>query len=118
MKLHAEIIEQQELTAREAQVLKLLAEGQPDKRISSMLGIAIKTVATHIDHVYDKLQVKNRSVNARCAAISTAVAKGIIKIRFLSWLLPLGLTLWQPVDDELLRPRIRRRPVEIRRSVR
>lgn len=50
-----------ELTNRELEVLKLLAEGTSNKGIADKLFISIKTVKTHITHIFEKLDVKNRT---------------------------------------------------------
>jgi DNA-binding NarL/FixJ family response regulator len=50
-----------ELTNRELEVLKLLAEGTSNKEIAAQLFISIKTVKTHITHIFEKLDVKNRT---------------------------------------------------------
>jgi HD-GYP domain-containing protein (c-di-GMP phosphodiesterase class II) len=49
------------LTAREADVLGLLAQGRSNKEIASQLGISAKTVGNHVEHVYTKLGVTNRA---------------------------------------------------------
>jgi HD-GYP domain-containing protein (c-di-GMP phosphodiesterase class II) len=49
------------LTARESEVLRLLAVGLPNKGIAHSLGISPKTVDTHIEHIYTKLGVSNRA---------------------------------------------------------
>ncbi len=49
------------LTARESDVLALLALGMPNKGIARELGISPKTVSNHIEHVYSKLGVSNRA---------------------------------------------------------
>jgi len=53
--------EEQTLTARERQVLDLLAEGQLYKEIADELGISMPTVSTHIRNIYEKLHVQSRS---------------------------------------------------------
>jgi DNA-binding NarL/FixJ family response regulator len=49
------------LTARESEVLALLARGLPNKGIAHQLGISPKTVGNHVEHVYTKLGVSNRA---------------------------------------------------------
>jgi HD-GYP domain-containing protein (c-di-GMP phosphodiesterase class II) len=49
------------LTAREEEVLTLLAQGLPNKGIARQLGISPKTVGNHVEHVYSKLGVSNRA---------------------------------------------------------
>ena len=49
------------LSQRELDVLKLLATGNTDQEIADALGIAARTVGTHLQHVYEKLDVHNRS---------------------------------------------------------
>jgi len=49
------------LTAREQEVLALIARGYSNKRIGIELGIAEKTVKTHVGHVLAKLGVTDRT---------------------------------------------------------
>jgi NarL family two-component system response regulator LiaR len=49
------------LTPREAEVLELLGRGLANKRIARELGIAEKTVKTHVTHVLRKLGVSDRT---------------------------------------------------------
>ena len=60
------------LSDREMEVLNLLAEGLFKKEIANKLNIGFGTVATHIRHIYDKLQVENAP-----AAIHKAYRLGI-----------------------------------------
>ena len=55
------------LSERELQILDLLAQGKVRKEISDELNITINTVAYHVDHIYEKLEVVNAPA---------AVAKG------------------------------------------
>jgi DNA-binding NarL/FixJ family response regulator len=45
------------LTDRETEVLQLVAEGYANKQIASELGISIKTVEKHRQHLMDKLNL-------------------------------------------------------------
>jgi DNA-binding NarL/FixJ family response regulator len=56
-----------QLTAREREVLDLLAAGLPNIAISSRLGLASKTVSNHISSIFAKLQVANRDEAAKQA---------------------------------------------------
>jgi DNA-binding CsgD family transcriptional regulator/tetratricopeptide (TPR) repeat protein len=49
------------LTAREAEVLRLIAAGATSKEIAEQLVISIHTVETHITHVYQKIGVRGRA---------------------------------------------------------
>ncbi len=55
------------LTARETQVLKLIADGANTREISERLFISAKTVDNHIQHIYTKLGVTNRAAATRWA---------------------------------------------------
>ena len=80
MDLHADVIDKDGLTTREADVLKLMCEGKPDKVIARMLAISIKTVEAKCSAIYEKLQVKELSINHRVAAVSSAVARGMVRL--------------------------------------
>jgi NarL family two-component system response regulator LiaR len=50
-----------QLTGREQDVLRLIAEGLANKQIAQRLGIGEKTVKTHVSRVLDKLGVSDRT---------------------------------------------------------
>ncbi len=52
------------LTAREREVMRLLARGATNAQIAGVLGISEKTVGKHLEHVYDALGVSNRTAAA------------------------------------------------------
>lgn len=65
--LHLEGRKQQELeslTAREREVLELIAQGLTNPAIAERLIIGVRTVGTHVRHIYEKLQVNTRSAAA------------------------------------------------------
>jgi DNA-binding NarL/FixJ family response regulator len=49
------------LTAREVDVLRLLAKGLSSKQIGGRLVISTKTVRNHVEHIYTKIGASNRS---------------------------------------------------------
>lgn len=49
------------LSARETEILRLLARGHRSKEIADELGIGVGTVNTHVRHVYEKLHVRSRA---------------------------------------------------------
>ena len=50
-----------ELTAREIQVVRLAARGMSNKNIATELGISPRTVEGHLNHVFEKLGVESRT---------------------------------------------------------
>jgi DNA-binding NarL/FixJ family response regulator len=52
------------LTARERQILEQVASGKENDEIALKLGLASATVAKHLEHVYRKLGVPNRTAAA------------------------------------------------------
>ena len=64
-----------ELTAREIEVLKLMAKGRSNKEIGSALGIAEVTVKLHVGHLLTKL-----NANDRTQAATTALQRGILHL--------------------------------------
>jgi DNA-binding NarL/FixJ family response regulator len=63
-----------QLTAREAEVLQLIAEGRANKQIAAELSISIKTVEKHRQQVMNKLGIHDVAGLTR-----HAIAKGIIE---------------------------------------
>ena len=65
----------EELTDREKQVLKLIAEGYTSKQIADALFLSVKTVMVHRANVMEKLNIHNRT-----DLIKYAIGKGLIKM--------------------------------------
>src|SRR4051812_17179192 len=63
------------LTAREIQVLELLAEGLPNKAIAARLHISDQTVKFHVSSISGKLGAANRT-----DAVRRAVRRGLITL--------------------------------------
>ena len=51
----------EELTAREIQVVRMVARGMSNKSIAHELGISPRTVEGHLNHVFDKVGVESRT---------------------------------------------------------
>ncbi len=62
-----------QLTSREIQILKALAEGTGYKMIAAQLVVSLDTIRTHIKNIYRKMQVHNQ-----LEAISRARNEGVI----------------------------------------
>ena len=63
------------LSEREVEVLKLIAKGASNKLIATTLCIGESTVKTHIQSIFQKLEV-----NDRTEAVTEAIKKGIIRL--------------------------------------
>jgi non-specific serine/threonine protein kinase len=60
--------EQRGLTAREIEVLRLIAAGRSNAEIAEALFVSPRTAQTHVQHILDKLDVENRAEAAVYAA--------------------------------------------------
>ena len=49
------------LSARELEILRLIANGQSNQAIADTLVIAVSTVKRHINNIYGKLDVQSRT---------------------------------------------------------
>jgi DNA-binding NarL/FixJ family response regulator len=63
------------LTAREMEILRLIATGAPNKQIAFRLTISEKTVRNHVSNMYEKLNIYDRS-----QAVLYAVRKGLVEL--------------------------------------
>ena len=61
-----------DLTARECEVLQLLAAGATDRQIGDALFISYRTANAHVAHIYNKL-----GVHSRAEAAAEAVRRGL-----------------------------------------
>jgi len=64
-----------ELTPRELEVLKLIAEGRSNKEIARELCISEKTVKNHINNIFSKLHLYDRT-----QAMLYAIRKGLVEV--------------------------------------
>jgi two-component system, NarL family, response regulator len=69
----AERMMRTELTARELEILRVLAKGLTNKQIGKVLSISQNTVKNHVNSVIEKLEVSDRT-----EASTTAIQRGII----------------------------------------
>jgi DNA-binding NarL/FixJ family response regulator len=63
------------LSAREIEVLELVARGTSNKEIAKQLWVSETTVKSHMLHIFDKLGVTDRT-----AAVTAALKRGIIRL--------------------------------------
>jgi DNA-binding CsgD family transcriptional regulator len=61
------------LTPRELEVLQLAADGRTTREIAEALVVSPGTVKTHLQHIYAKLDARDR-----VAAVATAIRLGLI----------------------------------------
>jgi len=71
----ADRLSQPGLTAREIQVLQLVAEGMRNKELAASLGISEQTAQGHVKNILSKLKV-----NDRTGAVTVALRRGIIRV--------------------------------------
>ncbi|MFI5227517.1 MAG: response regulator transcription factor [Gemmatimonadales bacterium] len=63
------------LTAREREVLQLLADGLGNKQIAARLGISTSTVKTHVEELFERLEVASRA-----EAVAAGVRRGVLML--------------------------------------
>lgn len=73
----AEHLPRMPLSAREIEILKLVAQGLRNKEVGGMLEIAEDTVKVHIKNIFDKLDVHDRT-----QAVTIALQRGIIHLDY------------------------------------
>jgi DNA-binding NarL/FixJ family response regulator len=64
-----------ELTQREVEILRLIAKGLSNNEAAKVLGLSRATVRTHLEHIYQKLEVTNR-----VEAVTEGIRKGLIAV--------------------------------------
>lgn len=65
--------ERPRLSARERQILALTAEGRSSPEIARLLFLSTSTVKTHLQNIYEKLEVSDRA-----AAVAKALREGVL----------------------------------------
>ncbi len=68
-----------ELTSRETEVLQLIAEGKANKETASELGVGIKTVEKHREHLMQKLDIHDTAGLTRYA-ISAGIIESSVQL--------------------------------------
>jgi DNA-binding NarL/FixJ family response regulator len=68
-------LDEEALSAREIEVLELVASGTSNKEIAKRLWVSETTVKSHMLHIFDKLGVTDRT-----AAVTEALKRGIIRL--------------------------------------
>jgi DNA-binding NarL/FixJ family response regulator len=71
----AEGLSHVQLTPRELSALRLMADGKTNKEIGNTLGIAERTVKTHLGHLFEKL-----GVTTRTEALKIAARRGLVRL--------------------------------------
>ncbi len=66
---------EEQLSAREIEVLEFVAEGCSNREVGRRLHISEATVKTHLIHIYGKLGVSDRT-----SAVMAALEKGILRL--------------------------------------
>jgi DNA-binding NarL/FixJ family response regulator len=62
-----------EISARELEVLRLLARGDSNKEIAAQLTISENTIKTHLSRIFDKLGARSRT-----EAVTIAIQRGLV----------------------------------------
>ena len=65
-----------DLTAREVEVLALLASGMSNREIAEALVLSVRTVERHIANLYDKIGAHDKT--ARATATAYAFRHGLV----------------------------------------
>jgi DNA-binding CsgD family transcriptional regulator len=59
-------------TPRENEVTRWLCEGKRNAEIGAILGISVRTVGKHVEHIFEKLGVETRTAAARAVRESAS----------------------------------------------
>lgn len=63
------------LTERELEILQIIAKGLSNNEAATVLGLSKATIRTHLEHIYEKLDVTNR-----VEAVTEGIRQGIIEL--------------------------------------
>lgn len=70
---HPPTAEDDPLTPREREILRLIAQGYTNQQIAEQLHLSLNTVKTHRRHIYEKLNLHNRA-----ALVEYALRRGLL----------------------------------------
>ncbi len=71
----AENLPRPDISAREVEVLKLVASGMSNKQVAARLGVSEATATAHVKHILSKLNASDRT-----HAVTLALRRGIIRL--------------------------------------
>ncbi|WP_028265024.1 response regulator [Arthrobacter sp. MA-N2] len=74
LRTRRETTEKPTLTPRELEIVRLAADGYSGQKIASELHVSLATVKTHLQHIYDKLDVSDRA-----SAVAQAIRRGFLR---------------------------------------
>lgn len=74
IRMRRDVADRPFLTPRELDILRLAADGLSTPEIATSLHVSSTTVKTHLQHVYEKLEVSDRA-----AAVAQAMRRGILR---------------------------------------
>jgi DNA-binding NarL/FixJ family response regulator len=63
------------LTPREKEILQIIAKGMSNREVAEILDLSRSTVRTHLEHIYEKLEVSNRT-----EAVTEGLKHGLIDL--------------------------------------
>jgi DNA-binding NarL/FixJ family response regulator len=63
--IHRPRLEDLPLSARQLEVSRLVADGLTNAAIGEQLGISTRTVTSHLDHIYARLEINSRGALTR-----------------------------------------------------
>lgn len=63
------------LSEREQEILQLIGKGVSNSEAAQLLGLSKATIRTHLEHIYEKLEVNNR-----VEAVTEGIRKGLISV--------------------------------------
>ena len=66
---------QEDLTASEQKILRLIVSGKANKEIAFDLSVSENTVKTHVKNIFDKLNVSDRT-----SAATLAIKRGLVRV--------------------------------------